>query len=175
MRSTHQNPQRSTLITDISENYQTSRGTQFNLTLCDLPIKRLLASKCNKYILKCLQHTFTETIKHTLHALPIKSLRDHYWIHRHLAKYQIYHEHNSIYILRFTNKNTSRLYTQSNIFWKPLQHTFQLLIYQTYALYLLNPSEITTEWQTSSKISDLSRNTTQFDTLRSTNQNTSHL
>ena len=59
----------------ISENYQTSRGTQFNLTHCDLPIKRHLASKRNKYILKHLQHTFQLLIYHT-YALPIKLLMD---------------------------------------------------------------------------------------------------
>ena len=76
--------------------------------------------------------------------------------------------------LRLPIKHFSPLYAIKYIL-KPLQHTFQLLIYQTYALYLLNPSEITTESQTSSKISDFSRNSIQFDTLRFTNQKTPRL
>ena len=35
-------------ITDILDNYQTSRGTQFNLTLFDLYIKTLYTSKRNQ-------------------------------------------------------------------------------------------------------------------------------
>ena len=96
-------------ITDISENYQTSREIQFNLTLCDLPIKRLLASKCNKYILKYLQHTLC-----TPSSIHLRST------HQNPQRSQLYHRHfrklsdfsrNTIQFdtLRFTNKNTSRL------------------------------------------------------------------
>ena len=72
-------------ITDISEKYQTSPGTQFNLTLCDLPFKRLLASKCNEYILKYLQHTlWTPSSIHlrSTHQNPQRSQLNH----RHFRK-----------------------------------------------------------------------------------------
>ena len=69
--------------------YQIYRGTQFNLTHCDLPIKRLLASKCNKYILKYLQHTLW-----TPSSIPVRSTHQNHQRslvnHRHLTKYQIY-------------------------------------------------------------------------------------
>ena len=96
-------------ITDISENYQTSRGTQFNLTLCDLPIKRLLASKCNKYILKYLQHTLcTPSSIHprSTHQNPQRSQL----YHRHFRKLSDF-SRNTIQFdtLRFTNQKTPRL------------------------------------------------------------------
>ena len=81
----------------ISENYQTSRGTKFNLTHCDLPIKRHLASKRNKYILKHLQHTFQLLIYHTLVLYPLNSS----WIYIKSPTFQktirVIAEHNSIW------------------------------------------------------------------------------
>ena len=64
-------------ITDISENYQTSRGTQFNLTLCDLPIKTLLASKRNQIYSEASSIHISAHHQAYTHALPIKILRDH--------------------------------------------------------------------------------------------------
>ena len=96
-------------ITDISENYQTSRGTQFNLTLCDIPIKRLLASKCNKYILKYLQHTLwtpSSIYLRSTHQNPQRSQLNH----RHFRKLSDF-SRNTIQFdtLRFTNQKTPRL------------------------------------------------------------------
>ena len=64
-----------------------------------------------------LQHTFPHTIKHTLRSTnqnPQRSTLNH----RHFRKLSDF-SWNTIQFdtLRFTNKNTSRLYTQSNIFW----------------------------------------------------------
>ena len=73
LRSTHQNPQRSQLNHRHFRKLSDFSWNTIQLTLCDLPIKRLLASKCNKYILKYLQHTFPSTIKHTLTLYPSKS------------------------------------------------------------------------------------------------------
>ena len=76
---------------------------------CDLTIKRLLASKCNKYILKYLQHTFPHTIKHTLMLYPSKS-SEITTNHRHFRKLSDF-SRNTIQFdtLRLTNQNTSRL------------------------------------------------------------------
>ena len=85
LRSTHQNPQRSQpnhrhfrKLSDFSRNI-----IQFDTLR--LPIKRLLASKCNKYILKYLQHTlWTPSSIHlrSTHQNPQRSQPNH----RHFRK-----------------------------------------------------------------------------------------
>ena len=127
-----------------------------------------------KYILKYLQHTFrTPSSIHlrSTHQNPQRSLLNH----RHLAKYQIY----LCTQLNLTHcDNQSKDFSPVNaikIIINHLQHTFPPTIKHTLTLYPSKSSEITTESQITSKISDLSRNTIQFDTLRFTNQKPSRL
>ena len=92
-------------ITDILDNYQTSRGTQFNLTLFDLYIKTLLASKRNQIYSKAsssrfsainlLYFTFTDETPH-------RSTSNH----RHFRTIRLLAEHNSIDTFRFIYQNT---------------------------------------------------------------------
>ena len=126
----------------ISENYQTSRGTQFNLTHCDLPIKRHLASKRNKYILKHLQHTSQLLIYHILVLYSLNSSCIY-------IKSQIFQK--TIRLPAEHNSNWQFAIYQSKVFSPPnaikyilkhLQHTFQQLIYHTLVLYQLNSSWI---------------------------------
>ena len=77
LRSTHQNPQRSLLNHRHLAKYQTSRGTQFNLTLCDLPIKTIVASKRNQIFSEASSTNFSAIDLSYTSALPIKILRDH--------------------------------------------------------------------------------------------------
>ena len=100
LRSTHQNPQRSQLyhrhfrkLSDFSRN-------TIQFTLCDLPIKRLLASKCNIYILK------------------------------YLAKYlyPFIAEHNSIWHIAIYQSKDSSPLNAIKININHLQHTFQKTI-----------------------------------------------
>ena len=57
-------------MTDISENYQSYRGTQFNLTLCDLPIKTLLAYQRNQIYSEASSDAFQMLIYDTLTLYP---------------------------------------------------------------------------------------------------------
>ena len=100
------------------------------MTICDLPIKRYLASKRNKYILKHLQYTFQLLIYHT-YAYPLNSS----WIY---IKSQIFQK--TIRLLAEHNSNWKFDIYQSKVFSPPnaikyilkhLQHTFQLIIYHT--------------------------------------------
>ena len=146
-------PSKSSEITTKSqtfENYQTSRGTQFNLTLCDLPIKRLLASKCNKYILKYLQHTLcTPSSIHlrSTHQNPQRSQLNH----RHFRKLSDFLR-NTIQFdtLRLPIKRLLASKCNKYIL-KYLQHTL-CTIKHTLTLYPSKSSEITTKSQTFQKI-----------------------
>ena len=63
-------------MTDISENYQSYRGTQFNLTLCDLPIKTLLAFQRNQIYSEASSTHFSAVNLWYTSALPIIILID---------------------------------------------------------------------------------------------------
>ena len=103
-----------------SENYQTSRRTQFNLTLCDLPIKTLLASKRNQIYSEASSTHIMDTIKHTLTLYPSKSseittksktfqkitdISENYQTSR-ISEHQTSIQFDT---LRLTNQNSSRL------------------------------------------------------------------
>ena len=119
-------------MTDISENYQSYRGTQLNLTLCDLPIKRLLAYKRNQIYSEASSIHFQLLIYHIL-----RSTHHNPHCSKYITTFQktirLLAEHNSIYTLRF--------------------------IHQTPHISTINYSHFR-------KLSELSRNTIQFDTLR---------
>ena len=79
-RSTHQNPQRSQLnhrhfrkLSDFSRN-------TIQFTYWDLPIKTLIASIRNQIYFEASSTHFSAINLSNSCALPIKSLRDHYWI-----------------------------------------------------------------------------------------------
>ena len=59
-------------ITDILDNYQTSRGTQFNLTLFDLYIKTLYTSKRNQIYYKSSSTNISDYHQTYTYALQIK-------------------------------------------------------------------------------------------------------
>ena len=63
-------------MTDISENYKSYRGTQFNLTLCDLPIKTLLAFQRNQIYTEASSTHFSAVNLWYTSALPIIILID---------------------------------------------------------------------------------------------------
>ena len=62
-------------ITDILDNYQTSRGTQFNLTLFDVYIKTLYTSKRNQIYSEAFSTRFS-AINLLYLRLPMKLLTD---------------------------------------------------------------------------------------------------
>ena len=62
-------------ITNILDNHKSYRGTQINLLLFDLCIKRLLASKRNQIYSDAFQHAFQLLIYYTS-RLPMKLLTD---------------------------------------------------------------------------------------------------
>ena len=66
----------------ISENYQTSRGTQFNLTHCDLPIKTLLTSQRNQiYSEASSTHFSANNLSYlTLYSSKCSLLQIHHYI-----------------------------------------------------------------------------------------------
>ena len=161
-------------ITDISEKYQTSPGTQFNLTLCDLPFKRLLASKCNEYILKYLQHTlWTPSSIHlrSTHQNPQRSQLNH----RHFRKLSDFSRN----IIQFDTLRLpiKRLLASkcNKYILKYLQHT----LWTPSSIHLRsthqNPQRSQPNHRHFRKISDFARNTIRFDTLRFANQKTPRL
>ena len=60
-------------IADILDNYQTSRGTQFNLTLFDLSIKTLYTCKRNQIYYKTSSTNISDHRQSYTYALQIKS------------------------------------------------------------------------------------------------------
>ena len=66
----------------ISENYQTSRRTQFNLTLCNLPIKTLLTSQRNQiYSEASSTHFSANNLSYlTLYSSKCSLLQIHHYI-----------------------------------------------------------------------------------------------
>ena len=174
MSSTNQNPQRSQLnhrhfrkLSDFSWN-----TIQFdNLRL---PIKRLLASKCNKYILKYLQHTFrTPSSIHlrSTHQNPQRSQLNH----RHFRKLSDF----SWNTIQFDNMRLpiKRLLASkcNKYILKYLQHTFRTPSSIHLRSTHQNPQRSQLNHRHFRKLSDFSQNTIQFDTLRLTNQNSSRL
>ena len=90
-------------ISDISENYQSYRGTEFNLTLCDYQSKHFSPPNANKYILKHLQHTFQLLIYHALMLYSSKSSL--FQIHHYISEnYQTYRGLQFNLTLSITNK-----------------------------------------------------------------------
>ena len=155
--------------------YQISRGTQFNLTLCDLPIKRLLASKRNQIYSEVSSTHISDTIKHTLTLYPSKSSEITTKSQTFQQNIRLLAEHNSIWHFAIYQ---SKLFSPLNAIkyiLKHLQHTFPHNIKHTLTLYPSKSSEITLNHRHFRKLSDFSQNTIQFDTLRFTNQKTSRL
>ena len=101
----------------ISENNQSYRGTQFNLTLCDKPIKTLLTSQRKQIYSEASSTHFSAINLSNTYALPIILLLIQI-NHRYFSTLSDL-SRNTIQFntLRFTNQKTSRLSTQSNIFW----------------------------------------------------------
>ena len=83
-------------MTDISENYQSYRGTQFNLTLCDLPIKRFLASQRNQIYSEASSTHFSAVNLWYTYALPIIILIDPNKSHTFQKTIRVIAEHNWI-------------------------------------------------------------------------------
>ena len=118
-----------------------------------------------KYILKHLQHTFPHNIKHTLTLYPSKSSEIYIKSQTFQKTLSLLVEHNSIWHFAiYQSKDCSPL-NVINIFWSIFNTLFGH--HQAYTNALpLKSSEITPESQTSSKISNLSLYTIEFDTLR---------
>ena len=117
LRSTHQIPHRSQLnhrhfrkLSDFSRN-----TIQFDTLR--LPTKRLLTSKCNKYIPKYLQHTCTDTIKHTLTLYPSKSSEITTKSQTFQKNIRLLPEHNSIWHFAIYQSKDSSPLNVINIFW----------------------------------------------------------
>ena len=100
----------------ISENNQSYRRTQFNLTLCDLPIKTLLTSQRNQNILKHFQHTFQLIIYH-ISRFTHQNAHCSKYITTFQKTIRLIAEHSLIWHSVINNQNTSHLPTQTNIFW----------------------------------------------------------
>ena len=83
-------------MTDISENYQSYRGTQFNLTLCDLPIKTLLAFQRNQIYSEASSKHFSAVNLWYTYALPIIILIDPNKSQTFQKTIRVIAEHNSI-------------------------------------------------------------------------------
>ena len=100
----------------ISENIQSYRRTQFNLTLCDKPIKTLLTSQRNQiYSEASSTHFSANNLSYfTLYSSKCSLFQIHHYIPEN---YQTYRGTQFNLTLSITNQNTSRLSTQSNIFW----------------------------------------------------------
>ena len=145
------------LISDISENYQSHRGTQFNLTLCDLPIKTLLASQRNQIYSEASSTHFSAINLSSFTLYSSKSLWfqiDHYIS----ENYQTCRGTQFNLTLLITNQNTSRLSTQSNIFWSIFNTLLAINLSYTYALLIKILIVLNTSLHFR-KLSDLSRNT----------------
>ena len=150
-----------------------SRNTiQFNTLR--LPIKKLLASQRNQIYSEASSTHFSAINLSYTYALPII-----------LSLIQINHIYFSTLsdLSRNTIQFNTAIYQSKNFsplnaikyILKHLQHTFQLLIYHTLTLYPSYSLLIQINHRHFSTLSDLSRNTIQFNTLRFTNQKTSRL
>ena len=162
------------IISDISENYQSYRGTQFNLTLCDLPIKTLLTFQRNQIYSEASSTHFSLIIYHTSRFTHQNA---------HCSKY-ITTFQKTIRLLAEHNSNWQFAIYQSIVFSPPnaikyilklLQHTFKLLIYHTLTLYPSYSSLIQINHRHFRKLSDFSLNTIQIDNLLLINQKSSLL
>ena len=146
-------------ISDISENYQSYRRTQFNLTLCDLPIKTLLTSQRNQIYSEASSTHFSAINLSYYTLYPLNSS----WIYMKYPTFQktirVIVEHNSIWhSVIYQSKHFSPPNAIKYIL-KHLQHTFQLLIYHTLTLYPSYSLLIQINHRHFSTLSDLSRNT----------------
>ena len=94
----------------ISENIQSYRRTQFNLTLCDKPIKTLLTSQRNQiYSEASSTHFSANNLSYfTLYSSKCSLFQIHYYIPEN---YQTYRGTQFNLTLSITNQNTSRLST----------------------------------------------------------------
>ena len=102
----------------ISENIQSYRRTQFNLTLCDKPIKRLLASQRNQIYSEASSTHFSDVNLTYTHALRFIILINPNKSQTFQNTIRVIVEH------KYQSKNHAIKYIL-----KHLQHTFQLLIY----------------------------------------------
>ena len=80
----------------ISENNQSYRRTQFNLTLCDLPIKTLLASQRNQIYSEASSTHFSAVNLSYTNSLPIIILIDPNKLQTFQKSIRLIAEHNSI-------------------------------------------------------------------------------
>ena len=142
----------------ISENDQTYRGTQFNLTLCDLPINKLLASQRNQIYSEPSSTHFSAINLSYTYALPIILLIDPNKSQTFQYTIRLIAGHSLIWHFAiYQSKNFSPLNAIKYIL-KHLQHTFQLLIYHAHALLIKILIVLNTSLHFR-KLSDLSRNT----------------
>ena len=161
-------------ITDISEVYQTYRGTQFNLTLCDLPIKKLLASQRKQICSEASSTHFSDINLSYTHALPIILLIDPNKSQTFRKTIRVIAEHNSIWLCDLLIKTL--LASQRNQIYSEASSTHFWAINLSYiTLYRSWSSLILINHRHFRKLSELSRITIQFDTLWFTNQNTARL
>ena len=134
LRSTHQNHHRSLLNHRHLAKYQTSRGTQFNLTLCDLPIKTLLASKRNQIYSEASSTHISAQHQAYTYALPIKSSDIYIKSQTFQKTLSLLAEHNSIWHFAiYQSKDCSPL-NVINIFWSIFNTLFGHHQAYTYAL-----------------------------------------
>ena len=157
----------------ISENNQSYRRTQFNLTLCDLPIKTLLTSQRNQiYSEASSKHFSSNNLSYfTLYSSKCSLFQIHHYISEN---YQTSREHSLIWHFRLTIKTL--LASQRNQIYSEAFKTHFIAINLSY--FTLYPSYsllIQINIQTFQYTIRLIADTIQFNTLRFTNQNTSHL
>ena len=114
--------------------HQTYRGTQFNLTLCDLPIKKLLASQRNQIYSEASSTHFSaiNLSYFTLYSSKCSLFQIHHYISENNQSYR--GTQFNLTLCDYQSKHFSPPNANKYIL-KHLQHTFQLLIYQILTLY----------------------------------------
>ena len=175
LRSTHQNHQRSLLYHRHLANYQIYRGTQFNFTHCDYQSKDFSPLNAIKININHLQHTFPHTMKHTLTLYPSKSSEIYIKSQTFQKTLRLLAEHNSIWHFAIYQSKDSSPLNVINIFWSIFNTHFRTPSSIHLRSTHQNPQRSQLSHRHFRKLSDFSRNTIQFDTLRLTNQNTSRL
>ena len=144
-------------MTDISENYQSYRGTQFNLSLCDLPIKTLLAFQRKQiYSEASLTHFSAINLSYT-YSLPIIILIDPNKSQTFLKTIRVIAEHNSIWQCDLLIKTL--LASQRNQIYSEAfsTHFSAVNLWYTYALpiiILIDPNKSQTFQKTISVIAE---------------------
>ena len=144
-------------MTDISENYQSYRGTQFNLTLCDLPIKTLLAFQRNQIYTEASSTHFSAVNLWYTSALPIIILIDPNKSQTFQKTIRVIAEHNWIWhcdllIKTLLASQRNQIYSEASS-----THFSAVNLWYTYALpiiILIDPNKSQTFQKTISVIAE---------------------